>query len=83
MSFQSPEHSEEGDVSAQQQQAAATAAVTFTTAGPGQEMLVHFNFNKDREGLFRSEEHAALQRYVSSHYSCFCLDLFDYISSGA
>jgi hypothetical protein len=47
------------------QQAAATAAVAFATAGPGQEMLVHFNFNKDREGLFRAEEHAALQRYVS------------------
>jgi hypothetical protein len=50
-------------VSAQQQQHAA-AAVAFTTAGPGQEMLVHFNFNKDREGLFRPEEHAALQRCV-------------------
>jgi uncharacterized Zn-finger protein len=63
---QSPENSEESDVSAQQQQQqqqhATATAVAFTTAGPGQEMLVHFNFNKDREGLFRPEEHAALQR---------------------
>jgi hypothetical protein len=58
-------------VSAQQQQQHATAtAVAFTTAGPGQEMLVHFNFNKDRDGLFRPEEHAALQRYVLSQYLC-------------
>ncbi|XP_069694294.1 zinc finger protein 16-like isoform X2 [Periplaneta americana] len=60
---QSPESSEEGDVSAQQQQQqTAATAVAFTTAGPGQEMLVHFNFNKDRETLFRPEEHVALQR---------------------
>jgi hypothetical protein len=64
-------------VSAQQQHQ-QTAAVAFTTAGPGQEMLVHFNFNKDREGLFRPEEHAALQRYVSSQYSCFCCNFFNY-----
>lgn len=70
MLFQSPENSEESDVSAQQQQQqhATATAVAFTTAGPGQEMLVHFNFNKDREGLFRPEEHAALQRYVLSQY---------------
>jgi hypothetical protein len=64
LSIQSPENSEENDVAAQQQQH-ATAAVAFATAGPGQEMLVHFNFNKDREGLFRPDEHAALQRCVS------------------
>lgn len=68
-------------MSAQQQQqqaaaAAAAAAVAFTTTGPGQEMLVHFNFNKDRDGLFRPEEHAALQRYMSSQYLCHCHDLF-------
>jgi hypothetical protein len=61
-------------VSAQQQQHAA-AAVAFTTAGPGQEMLVHFNFNKDREGLFRPEEHPVLQRCVFVLMSWFFLYL--------
>nr|CAD7429225.1 unnamed protein product [Timema monikensis] len=37
--------------------------VAFTSTGPGQEMLVHFNFNnKDRDGFLRTEDHAALQR---------------------
>ncbi|PSN57339.1 hypothetical protein C0J52_02102 [Blattella germanica] len=45
-----------------QQQQASTAAVAFTTGAPGQEMLLHLNFNKDREALFRPEDHAALQR---------------------
>lgn len=64
-------------MSAEQHQQ-ATAAVAFTTAGPGQEMLVHFNFNKDRDGLFRPEDHAAMQRYVTSQESCCCNDFINY-----
>ncbi|XP_046985533.1 zinc finger protein 85-like [Schistocerca americana] len=56
----SPENSDEGEVTAHQHQQAATVA--FATAGPGQEMLLHFNFNKERDGFLRSEDQAALQR---------------------
>jgi hypothetical protein len=64
-------------VSAQQH---AAAAVAFTTAGPGQEMLVHFNFNKDREGLFRPEDHAALQRCVCANVIISSLFILRYIN---
>ncbi|XP_066997547.2 uncharacterized protein [Anabrus simplex] len=54
---QSADSSDEGEVHQQHQQ-----PVTFAAAGPGQEMLLHFNFNKEREGILRVEDQAVLQR---------------------
>ncbi|KAJ8873555.1 hypothetical protein PR048_024373 [Dryococelus australis] len=56
---QSPGSSDGSEAVVQQQQQAVAFA---TTTGTGQEMLVHFNFTKDRDGFLRADDTTTLQR---------------------